>query len=289
VTNEQKVRERVPELPEVEYVSRQLRLELLGRRIVSVAVEWPRTLGGMEPAEFVARITGQTVREIGRRGKHLIVELDGGDTLVIHRRMSGNLIFLSPDERDPWARVVFGLDDGRTLVFSDPRKFGRVLLVSEGELGDIFAGLGPEPLEDGFTPAELEARLHGSRRAIKVALLDQSVVVGLGNIYADEALFRAGINPLRPAASLSSDEIARLRDAIRETLLLGIENGGTTFGRHRDVYDEAGTNLEYLNVYRRTGEPCHICGQPVERVVIAQRSAHYCPHCQPLAPAQPAQ
>jgi formamidopyrimidine-DNA glycosylase len=259
---------------------------------MSVAVDWPRTLGGMEPAEFIASVTGQTVRAIGRRGKHLIVELDSGDTLVIHRRMSGNLIFLSPQEHDPWARVVFGLDDGRTLVFSDPRKFGRVLLVSHDTLGDLFADLGPEPLEDAFTPAELEARLRGSRRAIKAALLDQTVVVGLGNIYADEALFRAGINPLRPAVSLSgdeSDEIARLRDAIRETLLLGIENGGTTFGRHRDVYDEAGTNLEYLNVYRRTGEPCRICGRPIERVVIAQRSAHYCPHCQPLAPARPAQ
>jgi formamidopyrimidine-DNA glycosylase len=235
----------------------------------------------MEPAEFVARLTGQTVRAIGRRGKHLIVELDGGDALVIHRRMSGNLIFLSPQERDPWARVVVGLDDGRTLVFSDPRKFGRVLLVSHDALGNLFAELGPEPLEDEFTPAELEARLRGSRRSIKAALLDQRVVVGLGNIYADEALFRAGINPLRPAASLSSEEIARLRDAIRETLLLGIENGGTTFGRHRDVYDEAGTNLEYLNVYRRTGQSCRVCGEPIERVVIAQRSAHYCPHCQP--------
>jgi formamidopyrimidine-DNA glycosylase len=243
----------------------------------------------MEPAEFVARVTGQTVRAIGRRGKHLIIELDGGDALVIHRRMSGNLIFLSPEERDPWARVIFGLDDGRTLVFSDPRKFGRVLLVSHDALGDLFADLGPEPLEEEFTPAELEARLRGSRRPIKAALLDQTVVVGLGNIYADEALFRAGINPLRLAASLSNDEIARLRDAIRETLLLGIEHGGTTFGRHRDVYDEAGTNLAYLNVYRRTGEPCHICGQPIKRVVIAQRSAHYCPHCQPLAPAQEAQ
>jgi formamidopyrimidine-DNA glycosylase len=279
----------VPELPEVEYVSRQLRLELPGRRIVYVAVEWPRTLGGMEPAEFVARLTGQSVRAIGRRGKHLIIELDEGDALVIHRRMSGNLIFLPPQERDLWARVVFGLDDGRTLVFSDPRKFGRVLLVSQDALDDLFADLGPEPLEDEFTPAEIQARLRGSRRPIKAALLDQTVVAGLGNIYADEALFRAGINPLRPAASLSSEEIARLHDAIRETLLLGIEHGGTTFGRHRDVYDEAGTNLEYLNVYRRTGEPCHICGQAIERIVITQRSAHYCPHCQPLAHAQPAQ
>ena len=170
---------------------------------------------------FVARVTGQTVRAIGRRGKHLIVELDDGDALVIHRRMSGNLIFLSPEERDSWARVVFGLDDGRTLVFSDPRKFGRVLLVSHDALGDLFADLGPEPLEEEFTPAELEARLRGSRRAIKAALLDQTVVVGLGNIYADEALFRAGINPLRPSASLSREEIARLRNTIRETSAIG--------------------------------------------------------------------
>jgi formamidopyrimidine-DNA glycosylase len=275
----------VPELPEVEFVARQLRAELPGRRIVSAKVAWPRTLGGMEPAEFAARLTGQVVSAIGRRGKHLIVELENGDALVIHRRMSGNLIFLPPEERDPWARVTFYLDDGRALVFSDPRKFGRVLLVRQDELKGFFADLGPEPLEDEFTIADLEARLRGSRRPIKVALLDQAVVVGLGNIYADEALFRAGIHPLRPASSLTHEEIARLRETIRETLLLGIEHGGTTFGRHRDVYDEAGTNLEYLNVYRRTGQPCRVCGQPIERMVIAQRSAHYCPRCQPLASA----
>jgi formamidopyrimidine-DNA glycosylase len=279
----------VPELPEVEYVARQLREELPGRRIVTATVHWPRTLGGMELSEFVTRVTGQTVRAIGRRGKHLIVELDGGDALVIHRRMSGNLIFLPQAERDPWARVVFSLDDGRVLVFSDPRKFGRVLLVRQDELGELFADLGPEPLEDEFTAKKLAERLRGSSRPIKAALLDQTVVVGLGNIYADEALFRAGINPLRPAASLSSAEIARLRDAIRETLLLGIEHGGTTFGRHRDIYDEAGTNLEYLNAYRRSGQPCWICGQPIQRVVIAQRSAHFCPHCQPLAPSRQAE
>src|SRR5262249_26834185 len=176
----------MPELPEVEHVARQLRAELPGRRIVSVTVLWPRTLGGMEPSDFVARVTGRRVRAIGRRGKHLIVELDGGDALVIHRRMSGNVIFLSPEERDPWARVVFSLDDGRTLVFSDPRKFGRTLLVRQDELGAVFADLGPEPLEDGFTVAEFAERLRGSRRAIKAALLDQAVVSGLGNIYADE-------------------------------------------------------------------------------------------------------
>jgi formamidopyrimidine-DNA glycosylase len=272
----------VPELPEVEYVARQLREALPGRRIVAVTVGWPRTLGGMEPTEFVARVTGQSARAIGRRGKHLIVELDAGDALVIHRRMSGNLIFLPPEEHDPWARVVFGLDDGRTLVFTDPRKFGRILLVPQGGLADVFSDLGPEPLEDAFTAEALASRLRGSSRAIKAALLDQAIVVGLGNIYADEALFCAGLNPLRPAASLSRDEVARLRDAIRETLLLGIEHGGTTFGRHRDIYDTAGTNLEYLNVYRRTGQPCRVCGQPIERVVIAQRSAHYCLHCQPI-------
>jgi len=266
-------------------VARQLRAELPGRRIVSVKVAWPRTLGGMEAAEFAARLTGQVVSAIGRRGKHVIVELENGDALVIHRRMSGNLIFLPPEERDPWARVTFCLDDGRALVFSDPRKFGRVLLVRQDELRGLFADLGPEPLEDEFTVADLEARLRGSRRPIKVALLDQAVVVGLGNIYADEALFRAGIHPLHPASSLTDEEIARLRETIRETLLLGIEHGGTTFGRHRDVYDEAGTNLEYLNVYRRTGQPCRVCGQPIERVVIAQRSAHYCLRCQPLASA----
>ena len=145
----------------------------------------------------------------------------------------------------------------------------------------FFAALGPEPLEDDFTPQVLAERLAGRQRPIKAVLMDQAVVAGLGNIYADEALFRAGIHPLRPAASLTTEEVARLHAGIQGALRTGLEHGGTTFGRHRDVYNEAGVNLEYVEVYRRTGQPCLRCGTPIERIVVTQRGTHFCPHCQP--------
>lgn len=270
----------MPELPEVEYVARQLRADLVGHVIERVHVEWARSVQGMFADEFAARLAGRRVRDIQRRGKYLLMRLDGDETLVVHRRMSGNLV-LSPPARDVlYVRVAFVLDDGRRLLYSDPRKFGRLALVADDDLPRLFAALGPEPLDDDFTPAALAKRLGSQRRAIKAALLDQSVVAGLGNIYADEALYRAGIHPLRPAGSLSHGEIAALRDAIQAVLRTGIEHGGTTFGRHRDAYDEAGTNLEHIEVYRHTGLPCPRCGTPIERIVVAQRGTHYCPTCQ---------
>lgn len=272
----------MPELPEVEFVARQLRDELIGQRITGVEVLWPPALSGMDPAEFAGRVVGRSITGIDRRAKYLALDLDEGDVLAIHRRMSGNLILTGPDEHDPYARVVFALGDGRRLVFSDPRKFGRIVLTTREELPALFAQLGPEPLEAAFTPAVLARQLAGRNRALKALLLDQSVVAGLGNIYADEALFRARLHPLRPGGSLTAGEIDALHAAIQETLRLGIEHGGTTFGRHRDAYNEAGRNLEYLNVYRRTGEPCPRCGTPIARTVVAQRGTHFCPHCQRL-------
>jgi formamidopyrimidine-DNA glycosylase len=270
----------MPELPEVEFVARQLRADLIGRVIERVHVAWARSVQGMFPDEFAARLAGRRVRDIQRRGKYLLMRLDADETLVVHRRMSGNLV-LSPPARDVlYVRVAFELDDGRRLLYSDPRKFGRLALVADDDLPRLFAALGPEPLDDDFTPAALAKRLGSQRRAIKAVLLDQSVVAGLGNIYADEALYRAGIHPLRPAGSLSDGEVAALRDAIQAVLRTGIEHGGTTFGRHRDAYDEAGTNLEHIEVYRHTGQPCARCGTPIERIVVAQRGTHYCPTCQ---------
>lgn len=147
------------------------------------------------------------------------------------------------------------------------------------------APLGPEPLADTFTTAVLTERLAGRDRALKALLLDQTIIAGLGNIYADEALFRARLHPLRTGASLTAAEVASLRWGIREALRTGIAHGGTTFGRHRDVYDEAGTNLEHLDVYRRTGQPCRRCGTAIARIEVAQRGTHFCPRCQPATPA----
>lgn len=273
----------MPELPEVEYVARQLRAALVGARIMRAEVFWPRAVSQMTPEEFGARLAGRRVLAVGRRAKYLVLTLDSGESLVIHRRMSGNLRLARADEAAPYTRVAFALGNGRRLLFTDPRKFGRITIVTPEELPALFRRLGPEPLDSDFTPDALAERLAGHRRAIKATLLDQSVVAGLGNIYADEALFRAGIHPLRSAASLTPDEIAALHAGIQGALQTGIEHGGTTFGRHRGLYDEAGANLEHVEVYRRTGQPCLRCGTPIVRIRIGQRSAHFCPHCQPAA------
>ena len=271
----------MPELPEVEYVARQLRSELVGHRIARVEVYWPRIVAAMAPDELAARVVGRMVTSIGRRGKYLLIALEGGETLIIHRRMSGNLTLAPPDAAVPYVRAAFELDDGRRLLYSDPRKFGRLTVATDANLPRVFAALGPEPLDDeAFTVDVLAVRLASTKRPIKAALLDQGIVAGLGNIYADEALFRARIHPLRPAVSLSADEVAALREAIQSVLLVGIAHGGTTFGRHRDVYNEAGTNLEHVEAYRKTGQPCPRCGTPIERIVVAQRGTHYCPRCQ---------
>ncbi|MGH2505477.1 MAG: bifunctional DNA-formamidopyrimidine glycosylase/DNA-(apurinic or apyrimidinic site) lyase [Ktedonobacterales bacterium] len=277
----------MPELPEVEYVARQLRETLVGRRIVAVETRWERSIEGLAPERFAALVSGRVVTQVGRRAKYLLLTLDDGALLTVHRRMSGNLLLWAAGEPEPpYLRVAFTLDDGRRLAYTDPRKFGRIALVAPGaQMPATLAALGPEPLEDAFTPAALQARLAGRRSAIKAALLDQRVVAGLGNIYADEALYRAQVHPLRSAASLTPEEVARLHAGIQGALETGIAHGGTTFGRHRDIYDEAGVNLEHVEVYRRTGQPCLRCGTPIERIVVAQRGTHFCPQCQPPRPA----
>ncbi|HEX8981202.1 MAG TPA: bifunctional DNA-formamidopyrimidine glycosylase/DNA-(apurinic or apyrimidinic site) lyase [Ktedonobacterales bacterium] len=272
----------MPELPEVEYVARQLRATLPGRRFTDVEIRWERSIEGMAPEEFRAEVIGQTVTQVGRRAKYLLLTLDDGRLLIVHRRMSGNLLLTAANAPEPlYARVLFTLDDGRRLIYSDPRKFGRIALAAPDALPTRFNDLGPEPLEADFTPDALAARLAGRKTAIKATLLNQTVVAGLGNIYADEALFRARIHPLRPAGALTEDEVARLHAGVQGALTTGIAHGGTTFGRHRDIYDEAGVNLEHVEVYRRAGQPCLRCGAPIERIIVAQRSTHFCPQCQP--------
>ncbi len=288
----------MPELPEVEYIARQLREEVVGRRITRARVLWDRAIQGREARAFEADVAGRTITAIGRRAKYLLLTLGAAEdtpadadqrVLIIHRRMSGNVTLATADEMahgvetfDPYTRVDFALDDGRHMVFSDPRKFGRIALITPAALAAYFATIGPEPLEAAFTAEALGQRLANHRGPIKATLLDQSVVAGLGNIYADEALFRARIHPLRPANSLTPDELQALRDGIQGALETGVAHGGVTFGRHRDIYNEAGTNLAHVEAYQRTGEPCVRCGAPIRRIVVAQRGTHYCPECQRL-------
>ncbi len=282
----------MPELPEVEHVARQLRRLLIGRTISDVRVNWPRTIAHPDAQTFCATLPGARVLDIDRRAKYLLILLNGEQVLLVHRRMTGNLLLFPAvsddvsweEVADPYCRAVFLLDDGRRLVFSDPRKFGRIALYPNGELATALKGLGLEPLSEAFTPEALAALLAGRSRQMKPLLLDQTCIAGIGNIYADEALFLAGIHPLRRAETLAPEEIVRLHAAIREVLELGIEHGGTTFGRYQDIWGEAGQNRAHLAVYQRAGEPCLRCGTTLVRIVVAQRSAHFCPACQP-APA----
>jgi formamidopyrimidine-DNA glycosylase len=299
----------MPELPEVEHVARQLRQTLVGRAIADVRVNWPRTIAHPDVPTFCAELPGARVLGVDRRAKFLLISLappllvgtpalqphpaGGEQTLVIHRRMTGNLLLFPAAEHssweavaDPYCRVVFLLDDARRLVFTDPRKFGRIALYPAAELSGALGELGLEPLSEEFTPAALASLLAGRARQIKPLLLDQTCIAGIGNIYADEALFHAGIHPLRQAQTLTLDEVARLHTAIRDVLTLGIEHGGTTFGRYQDIWGEAGRNRDHLAVYQRAGMPCLRCGTPLVRIVVAQRGAHFCPTCQP--PPQPA-
>jgi len=299
----------MPELPEVETIVRDLRPLLVGRRIRSASVFWNRTIAptpryglldeAARAAGFCRDVTGRRIADVTRRGKHVVLHLDDGSHLIVHLRMTGHLlweetvptgsairetgadyVYARPDDSQH-TRAVFELDQGR-LRFTDTRKFGRIWLTegTETVLGD----LGPEPLADDFTLADFAARLRGRRARLKPLLLDQRFLAGLGNIYADEALHRAGLHPLRTANSLSEDEITRLYVAIRAVLTAGIANRGTSLGDasdYRDAQGEPGNHQRYLLAYGRAGQPCVTCGTPIARLTVGGRSTHICPQCQP--------
>ena len=280
----------MPELPEVEITARGLAELLPGRRIVAVSgLDWERMLGGLTADAFAAALVGATVAGVGRRGKLLLVRLDAGRTLAVHRKMSGNLLFY-PQSRQPapHTHAVFHFADGTELHYVDPRKFGRLYFCpDEAAVEVVLTGLGPEPLGEELTAEELGRRLARRSIPIKQTLLDQRIVAGLGNIYADEALFLAGISPLRPASSLTAAERERLIAAIRQVLNEAIGEGGTTFSQHLNALGEAGQYWSRRRVYGRAGEPCPTCGTPVSRTVLAQRATHFCPTCQAAGDAAP--
>lgn len=269
----------MPELPEVETVVRALRPELVGRAIISVWNDWPRHVARPDVKELGSRLRGARIESIWRRGKYLMFELDTPDTLVIHLKMSGHLAVVNEDEpRHAHVHTAFGLEDGRELRFRDMRKFGKVYLVDD--VDDVVGGLGPEPLDGAFTPAVLTERLAGRRRALKPLLLDQSVIAGVGNIYADEALFAARIHPERTADSLAPEEITALHAGIQAVLRLGIAREGASIDLYVKPDGQKGDMQNAVMVFRRTGLPCYACGGPIERIKLGGRSTHYCPHCQ---------
>jgi len=273
----------LPELPEVETIKNDLIPQIVGRTITEAAIFWPNLAREPSAEELSRCIAGREVLSIGRRGKHFLFHLSGGKTLIAHLKMSGAFLIRSPEElADRHMSAIFYLDDGRELRLVDPRKFATLWLVDTTEEERIIGKLGPEPLEPGFTPEVLAGLLEKRKVPIKPLLMDQEVVAGLGNIYADEILFEAGIHPARKAFSLTRKEIERLHHAIQAVLIRGIKNRGTTVVDYQDAYGRPGSNQFYLNVYNRAKKPCPRCGTPIQRMQLRGRSAHFCPHCQPL-------
>ncbi|HXH84977.1 MAG TPA: bifunctional DNA-formamidopyrimidine glycosylase/DNA-(apurinic or apyrimidinic site) lyase [Candidatus Tectomicrobia bacterium] len=277
----------MPELPEVETIRRDLAPALRGARIESVRVapDAGQVVQAPSPEALDAALRGRRIAEIRRRGKYLIFELDGGGALVVHLGMTGALLLRRVgDPPDPYTRVVFALDRGRELRFSDLRKFGRVRLVDDPE--EVVGKLGPEPL-DGLTAERLRAIFARRAAPVKAVLLDQEAIAGIGNIYADESLFRAGIHPLRPANSLRRAELERLAAAIPETLEEAMGHRGSSYRDYRDAEGREGTHQFYVRVFRRTGQPCFVCGAPIQRITLAGRGTHFCPRCQPAPRRRP--
>jgi formamidopyrimidine-DNA glycosylase len=289
----------VPELPEVETVCRQLEPELEGRRIDALEVYDERWSRPEPPQQLEGAVSGRTIESLGRRGKYLLLGLDGAKTLVMHLRMTGNLILVEPggEAIDPsegrrlyegersteerHLRARFRLDDGREVWFTDPRRFGEARLVDAAALdAHLDERLGIEPLSGEFTPEALGEIAAGRSAPLKSFLLGQRGIAGVGNIYADEALFRARLHPLSPAGSMKSEQLVALRDGVVAALEAGIEGGGASIDDYRDGRGERGRMQDEFLVHAREGEPCPRCGAAIERIVVAGRSTYFCPRCQ---------
>lgn len=281
----------MPELPEVETVARGLQARLPGATISRAEVLWDRTITHpLPPERFAEEVAGGVVERVGRRAKSVVIRLDDGRVLTVALRMTGALIVAAPGTAaDPYARVVFELADGRELRFRDARKFGRIgLWPGRGrKVAEPFSRHGPEPMAPSFTVARLAERLRRRKGRLKSLLLDQTFIAGVGNIYADEALWRARLHPLRRADSLTEEEVRRLHRAIRAALREGLAGGGASYRDYVDVEGEPGLAAERMRVYRRTGERCPRCGRRIERIVVGDRATHFCPRCQPAAEGSP--
>jgi formamidopyrimidine-DNA glycosylase len=281
----------MPELPEVESVRRQLEPVLVGRRFEHVTIDDPRLVRPYEPAEVAAELEGERVEAVARRGKYLVVGFESGRVLLIHLRMTGSLLHAEGGSlpADPHRRAVVRLDDGSDVAYRDVRRFGTWLLLEPGEAEPYLgARVGDEPLDALFTAARLGEQLRGRRTSLKGALLDQRTLAGMGNIYVDEALWRARLSPLRPAAGLDPRELRRLHGGIRTALEHGLARQGSTLRDYRLPDGSGGTMQEEFRVYGRGGEPCDRCRTPIARTNAGGRTTWYCPVCQPERPAQAA-
>ncbi len=286
----------MPELPEVETVVADLRPHLVGRTIERCELSFPTIVRHPEPEEFVDAIVGQRIESVGRRGKYILIGLgasgppsplpvngEEGLILVVHLGMTGHLSIVDPiAPLEKHTHAVFFLDEGRQLRYRDPRRFGRLLLGTQEALRSSkkMPMLGPEPIDPDFAADELYRRLRRRRTALKAVLLDQSAVAGVGNIYADESLHRAGLRPDRIAGTVSRRSARRLHESLRESLLAAIQNRGSSVDTYRDAWGQMGAQQERLLVYGRAGEPCFTCGRPLSSKRIAGRTTVFCRHCQ---------
>ena len=276
----------MPELPEVETIRLALEPHVVGRRFEHVDINDPRLVRPYEPIAVAAELEGERVAALDRRGKYLIVRFESGRALLVHLRMTGSFLTStdgSPLPEDAHRRAVVTLDDGSDLAYRDVRRFGTWHLLEPEEVDPYLQRrLGGEPLERAFTAKRLAERLEGRRAPIKAALLDQRTVAGLGNIYVDEALWRAKLHPLRPAGSLAAEEIAALTKAIREALRAGIARQGASLRDYSKPDGRRGRMQERFKVYGREGEPCLRCGTPIDKIRAGGRGTWYCPGCQRL-------
>jgi formamidopyrimidine-DNA glycosylase len=269
----------MPELPEVETIASDLRPLLVGRTIEGVTMGWEGCVDRPVVGSFCEQVVGRRIEDVGRRGKFLVFGLSGGRTLLVHLRMTGSLVFR--EQGEPWevhARLGLQLDGGEELRFIDVRKFGRLYLVENP--GEVVGDLGPEPLDDGLGEEEFRALLRGRRGMVKPLLLNQRFIAGLGNIYVDEALFRARIHPRRRADSLASEEVGRLFRTIREVLAEAIADRGTSRSDYVRPDGSEGSHQRKLLVSGRGGESCPRCGTEIERIVVGGRGTYICPRCQ---------
>jgi formamidopyrimidine-DNA glycosylase len=271
----------MPELPEVETIRRQLEPELVGRQIESVKVLDERLTRPVSPREVERACAGRRIEAAERRGKYLLLRLDGGRSLVMHLRMTGNLILGDPGEDVPYLRAVIRLEGGATLLFTDARRFGTAVVLDDDDLEEYMAPrAGIEPLSERLTAEEIGALAEGRRAPLKSFLLVQSGIAGIGNIYADEALWRAQLHPLSPAGSTRPEHWERLRKGIVDTLEAGLANGGASIDDYRDARGDEGRMQDEFLVHTREGLPCLRCGTEIRRIVVGGRSTYFCPGCQ---------
>ncbi len=273
----------MPEMPEVEIIRRYLDKMAAGKTIMDLDIRLPRMIKWPDTEGFRALVTGRTIKAMNRRGKYLLLELDNGSEVVFHLRMTGRLVYEPTGKTsDSHARVIFHLQGGASLVYGDTRTLGTIHGIRPEERAMLkgLAEMGPEPLSAEFTPAYLYETASKRKVAIKSFLLNQKYIGGIGNIYADEALFLAGIHPLRPAQSLSREECGRLWESVNKVIAAGIEDGGTTFRDYQNGEGGQGSHQEHLYIYGRKGEPCRSCGSSVERITVGGRGTHFCPKCQ---------